>query len=254
MSGTHGVSVDGLEEFVGRSVGGKRVGGGSETVKPVLSFLVGLELAAEVVVCERRVLEIILSIAAGLPHVKGDVGDGLVGDEIADDTVHVGDLALVLVLDDRVAELAPGSVGRPEGTEDGGGGGLVLGIVGFHVVGNLSDKAGMRISGRSLVFRSSVADDLRFQTNKVTHSVHLVALSVRLGPDLADLVEECHTLEPFFRSELNLACEVVQVFYGRSEDLLEACAGVGAACVDDVLCEVLVVLVRGRGGTGLRLR
>ena len=114
MSGTHRVAVDGLEELVGRAVGGERVGGGPETVEPVLSLVVGLELAAEVVVCERRVLEVVLSVAAGLPHVEGDVGDGLVGDEITDDAVHVGDLTLVFVLDDRVAELAPGSIGRPE--------------------------------------------------------------------------------------------------------------------------------------------
>lgn len=98
-----------------------------------------------------------------------------------------------------------------------------------------------------------MASDLRFKTNKVTHSVHLVALAVRFGPNLADLVEECHTLQPFFGCKVDLACEVVEVSHGGSEDLLEAWAGVGAACVDDVLCEVLVVLVGGRGSTGLRL-
>ena len=142
VSGTHRVPVDGLEEFVGRAVGGERVGGGSETVEPVLSLVVGLELAAKVVVREGRVLEVVLSIAAGLPHVEGDVGDGLVGDEIADDAVHVGDLALVLVLDDRVAELAPGGVGRPEGAEDGGGCGVVVGVVGLDVVCDFSYEAG----------------------------------------------------------------------------------------------------------------
>ena len=98
-----------------------------------------------------------------------------------------------------------------------------------------------------------MATGLRFKTNKVTHSVHLIALAVRLGPDLADLVEERHTLEPFFGCKFNLACEVVQVSHGRSEDLLEAWAGAGAACVDDILCEVLVVLVGRHGGTGLLL-
>jgi len=146
VSGTHRVPVDGLEEFVGRAVGGERVGGGPKAVEPVLSLVVGLELAAEVVVCERRVLEVVLSVAAGLPHVEGDVGDGLVGDEIADDAVHVSDLTLVVVLDDRVAELAPGSIGRPERTEDGSRGGLVLGVVGLHVVGNFSNKAGLCVS------------------------------------------------------------------------------------------------------------
>jgi hypothetical protein len=254
VSGTHRVPIDGLEELVRRAVCGERVGGGPKAVEPVLALVVGLELAAEVVVCERRVLEIVLAVAAGLPHVEGDVGDRLVGNEIADDAVHVGDLTLVVVLDDRVAELAPGSVGRPEGTEDSGGGGLVVGVVGFDVVGDLSDKAGLRISCQFLTSRLSMAGDLRFKTNKVTHPVHLVALAVRLGPGLADLIEESHTLQPFFGCEVNLACEVVQVSHGGSVDFQETWAGVGAACVDDVLCEVLVVLVGGRGCTGLRLR
>jgi hypothetical protein len=98
-----------------------------------------------------------------------------------------------------------------------------------------------------------MASGLRFETNKITHSVHLIALAVRLGPDLADLVEERHTLEPFFGCKLDLACEVVQVSHGRSENLLEAWAGAGAACVNDILCEVLVVLVGRHGGTSLRL-
>ena len=100
VGGTHGVPVDGLEEFPGGTVLGEGVGGGSEAVESVLALVVGLELAAEVVVCEGRVLEIVLAVAAGLPHVEGDVGDRLVGDEIADDAVHVSDLAFVLVLDD----------------------------------------------------------------------------------------------------------------------------------------------------------
>jgi hypothetical protein len=78
--------------------------------------------------------------------------------------------------------------------------------------------------------------------------VHLVALAVGLGPHLADLVEELDALEPFFGSEVDFSGEVVQVANSRGEDLLEARAGVGAAGVDDVLGEVLVVLVGGRRG------
>jgi hypothetical protein len=50
MSGTHGVSVNSLEELPGRTVFGERVGGRSEAVEPVLTLVVGLELAAQVVV------------------------------------------------------------------------------------------------------------------------------------------------------------------------------------------------------------
>ena len=83
--------------------------------------------------------------------------------------------------------------------------------------------------------------------------MHLVALAVGLGPHLADLVEELDALEPFFGSEVDLSGEVVEVANGRGEDLLEARAGVGAACVDNVLGEVLVVLVGGRRGRGVCL-
>jgi hypothetical protein len=88
----------------------------------------------------------------------------------------------------------------------------------------------------------------RFKTDEIGHPVHLVALAVGLGPHLADLVEELDALEPFFGSEVYLSGEIVQVANGRGEDLLETRAGVGAACVDNVLCEVLVVLVSGRRG------
>jgi len=146
VGGTHGVPVDSLEEFVGRTVRGERVGGGPKAVKPVLSLVVGLELAAEVVVCEHRVLEIVLAVAAGLPEIKSHVGNRFVGDQIADDAVHVGDLPLVIVLNDGVAELAPGSIGRPERTEDGGRCGVVLGVVGLNVVGDFSNKADFRVN------------------------------------------------------------------------------------------------------------
>ena len=80
VGGAHGVPVEGLEHFVGGSIGGKRVGGGPEAVEPVFSLVIGLELAAEVVVREGRVLEVVFAVAAGLPHVEGDIGDGLMSD------------------------------------------------------------------------------------------------------------------------------------------------------------------------------
>lgn len=83
--------------------------------------------------------------------------------------------------------------------------------------------------------------------------MHLVALAVRLCPQLANLVEELHTLEPFFGGKVDLPGEVVKVANGGGEDLLEARAGVGTACIDDVLGKVLVVLVGGRRGVGALL-
>ena len=184
MSGSHGVAVDSLEESPGRTVDGERVGGGPEAVESVLALLVGLELAAEVVVgLVVGVLEVVLAVAAGLPHVEGDVGDGLVGNEVANHTVHVCDLTLVCVLDDGVAELTPGSVGRPEGTEDGGGGGVVVGVIGGDVVGNFSDKA---------VCIVSILSDIR-NAFRATHDSrptrsHILCISLRLPFDSAQVL------------------------------------------------------------------
>ena len=60
--------IESLEELVRGTIRGKRVGGRPETVEPVLSLLIGLEFAAKVVIRERGVLEVVLAIAASLPH------------------------------------------------------------------------------------------------------------------------------------------------------------------------------------------
>lgn len=73
--------------------------------------------------------------------------------------------------------------------------------------------------------------------------MHLITLPIRLRPQLARLVEELDTREPFLRREVNLSGEVVQMADRGAEDLLEARARVWAAGVDDVLGEVRVVLV-----------
>ena len=104
--------VDRLKELPAGTILRQRVCGRPQAVESVLAVLVRLELAAQVVVAlVLRILEVVLAVAARLPHVEGDVRDRLLGDEILDHTVHVGDGALVLVLDDRVAELAPRSIG-----------------------------------------------------------------------------------------------------------------------------------------------
>lgn len=184
VSGSHGVAVDSLEECPGRTVDGERVGGGTKAVEPVLALLVGLELAAEVVVgLVVGVLEVVLAVAAGLPHVEGDVRNGLVGDEVADHTVHVCDLAFVCVLDDGVAELTPGSIGRPEGTKDGGGGGVVVGVVGWDVVGDFSNEAAGIVSevlGYMKISRTT-------HDSRPTRS-HILCISLRLPFDSAQVL------------------------------------------------------------------
>lgn len=141
VSGTHGGAVHEVEENTGGAVGGQGVRGGVVAVPPELALLVGAELAAQVVLGLVGVLEVVLAVGGSLPDVEDGALDGLAGLHVPEDTVHVGDLAVrVGVLDDAVAELAEGSVGGPEGTEDdvGGGGDTVFGD---DLVGDLIDKA-----------------------------------------------------------------------------------------------------------------
>lgn len=140
-------AVHEVQQDTGGTVGGQRVSGRVVAVPPELALLVGPELAAKVV--DRlvvRVLEIVLAVGRGLPDVENGAGNGLPVVHVTHDTVHVGDLANVMgVLDGAVAELAEGSVGRPEGAKDGGGGGRLAGL-GDDLVCDLVDKASQWIS------------------------------------------------------------------------------------------------------------
>lgn len=126
VGGPHGVPVHELEELVRGAVGGQAVGRGVVAVEPVPALLVGAELGAEVVgSLVVRVLEIVLAVGRRLPDVEDGAGDGLAGQEVRDSAVHESDAAIkVGFLDDGAAELTEGSVGGPEGPEDGRGGGV----------------------------------------------------------------------------------------------------------------------------------
>ena len=117
VGGTHGVTVHQAKQLERRAIGGQGIGGRVVAVEPVLSVLVGPELAAEVVGgLVLGVLEVVAAVGAGLPDVEDGVGDGLPGEQVGDGAVHQGDAAVrVGVLDDAVAVLAEGRVGRPEG-------------------------------------------------------------------------------------------------------------------------------------------
>jgi hypothetical protein len=112
-----------------------------EAVEPELAILVGAELAAEVVTgLVLGVVGVVLAVGAGLPHVEDGVGDTLTGVNVADDTVEECKLTILgHVLDDTATELAEGSLGRPEGAEDAGGGGS-LSSVGDDLVVDLVDE------------------------------------------------------------------------------------------------------------------
>lgn len=178
MCGTHRMSINRLEQLPRRTVLWKRVCSWSEAVQAVFAILVGLELSAQVVVAlVRGILEVIFAVAARLPHVEGDIGDRVLGLEIAHDAVHVGDGALVGVLDDAVAQVSPWGVGAPEWSEDSCGGWDVVWLVDLDVVGNLSNEAWSEVSMNPNEAIDSVWYS-RFQANDIRQSVHLVPLAI----------------------------------------------------------------------------
>ena len=141
VGGAHGVAVHELEEVVGGPVGGQRVGSGVVAVEPVLAVLIGPELAAQVVgALVLGVLEVVAAVGAGLPDVEDGTGDRLARQQVGDGAVHLGDAALgVGVLDDGATVLAEGRVRRPEGAQDGGGGGVDVAL-GDDLVGDLINQ------------------------------------------------------------------------------------------------------------------
>lgn len=90
-------------------------------IQPVLSVLIGAELTPEVVgALVLGVLEVVLAVGRGLPHVEHSVGDGLASHQIADDTMHQTHTAFgSRVLDDGASVLAERGVGGPKGPQNG---------------------------------------------------------------------------------------------------------------------------------------
>lgn len=136
------VAAHDAEELSRGTRGVDGVLGGLEAVEPELAVLVGAELAAEVVTrLVLGVVGVVLAVGAGLPHVEDGVGDTLAGVDVADDTVEECELTILgHILDDAAAEVAEGGLGRPERTEDTGGGGS-LAAFGDDLVVDLVDEA-----------------------------------------------------------------------------------------------------------------
>lgn len=146
VGGPHGRAIHEIEKHSGRTVGGQRVRGRAVAVPVELALLVRSELAAEVVLALVGVLEVVLAVGGGLPDVEDCADDGLSSLHVGQDTVHEGDLTVgVGVLDDAVAEIAEGSVGRPEGPENDVGGGSQT-LVSDDFVGDLINKSDLVVS------------------------------------------------------------------------------------------------------------
>ena len=80
--------------------------------------------------------------------------------------------------------------------------------------------------------------------------MHLVPLAVGLCPDLARLVQEFHTRQPFLWRKVDFSRKVVEMSHHRGEDLLHPRAGFGTTCVNHMLCEVWIIFWYRTHGCG----
>lgn len=138
---THGGAVHDIQQDTGGTVGGQRVRGWVVAVPVELPVGIAHKFPAKIVLGLLGVLEVVFAVGGGLPDVEHGALDGFARFHVPEDSVHVGDFAVgVAVLDDAVAELAEGSVGGPEGSEnDIGGWGDAL--FGDDFVCNLVDQS-----------------------------------------------------------------------------------------------------------------
>lgn len=258
VGGAHGVAVHHLEQLPARAVLGQAVGGRVQAVEPVFAVLVGTELASQVVGrLVLGVLEVVLSVGAGLPDVEDGAGDGLAGQEICDGAVHLADAAGGGggVDDDAAAEVTEGRVGRPEGPQDGGGGGVDVGL-GDDLVGNLVDEPTVWKNRNMVSLQSrcvcvslsllTLDSYLRLETENVAESVGLVSCAVGLLVDSAHGVDVGNTSHPLVNGELDLTGEVVDVADHGAQDLPIPRGGLGAHAVDNGIGEVGVESVSRR--------
>lgn len=245
---SHGMPVHELEQLVRRPISGQRVRRRVVAVEPVLPVLVGAELAAQVIGrLVVRVLEVVLPVGAGLPDIEDGVGDGLAGQQVGDGAVHQRHLAvLVGVLDDGIAVLAEGGVGRPEGAEDGGGGRVDVALS-DDLVGDLIDKPDKSQKGNGC---KQSCCNLRLETEHIGDTVRLVT---GRGRHLAHGVDEVHTGHPLVVGQLNLTRKVVQVAQQAGEDLAVPGRDVLSHGGDDMVGE-LGVEAAGRRDGAVELR
>lgn len=139
------VSAHQFQQITGRTRSIDRVFRRFETIEPELPFIVRLEFPAQVVLgLVFGVEDVVFPVGGGLPHVEDGVGDGGRGLGVGDGAVEEGEFAVGRHVEHAgVAEGAEGGVGRPEGAEDGGGGGRDAFCCGDLVV-DFVDEAAFR--------------------------------------------------------------------------------------------------------------
>lgn len=136
------MTIQKLQQHARRPIGWQTVRCWLVHVKVVIAICICAEFSSQIVVrLVLGILEIVFAVRGRLPDVNNGIWNSLAGDQIDDFAVHQGGLTTgVWVLDDGAAELAEGSIGRPEGTEDGGGS-WVDAVFGYEFVGNFIDKS-----------------------------------------------------------------------------------------------------------------
>lgn len=142
MSRPHRMPIHQTQKSIRRPIRGQTVSRRMIAVEPVLAILIRPELAAKVVgSLVLGVLKVVFAIGASLPDIKDSTRNGLAGQEIGDSSVHLADTTGgVRIHDDAAAVLTERGVGRPEGAEDGGGGGIDVAL-GNDLVCDLIHKA-----------------------------------------------------------------------------------------------------------------
>ena len=139
-----------------------------------------------------------------MPDVNDNAWNALIGDEVGNSAVHEGDMALVRILNYAAAELTEGSVGRPEGAENGGGCGEDTRF-GGDLVGDFIDEASPKLDKMTFLI---VISHSRFKSNDVGNTLPLISLLVA---DLPHSVHEAHAHHPLVNGKLNLSGKVMDM-------------------------------------------
>lgn len=245
MGRTHGGAVHEIEKNTGRPVGGQRVRSRMIAVPPEFALCVRNEFSAQVIFGLLWILKVVFPVGGGLPDIQHGSLDGFACLHIRDHAVHISDFTVGIgILNSTISELAEGSAGRPERTQDDVGRGRDT-LFGNNFVGDFIDQPfffPVRII-QLFTQTASMAKNLRLKANYITDSMALVTDG---SADLAYGVDEFDSQHPLGRGEFNLAREVVDVFYQRPQNHASALGSLGSHCVDDARGEVGVKLTSGR--------
>lgn len=142
VSRSHRMSIQKLQKHTSRPISWQTIRGRLVHVEVVIAIGIRAELSSQIVIrLVFWILEIVFAVRRRLPDVNNGIWDSLASEQVNDFAVHQGGLAIgVWVLDDGSSILAERGIGRPEGTEDGGGG-WVNTVLGYEFVSDFVDES-----------------------------------------------------------------------------------------------------------------